>query len=89
MIDNVHNNQISHAMGANASPHPDAANKPAADESDATFQVNFADLINQAIQPSETEKDAVQKARELLQSGRLTTPQNIQSAAENIVTFGV
>jgi len=89
MIDNIHNNQVAHAMGSSAFPHADAANRRLCEESDATLQVNFADLINQAIQAAETDADAVQKARELLQSGRLTSPENIRSAAENIVTFGI
>lgn len=89
MIENIRNNQITPAMGMNLPARADATNKPAADESDATLQVNFADLINQAIQESETEKDAVQKARALLQSGQLTSLENIRSAAENIVTFGI
>ena len=50
MIDNIQNNQIAHAMGKTALPHPGPTNKPAADGSDATLQVSFADLINQAIQ---------------------------------------
>ena len=89
MINNVHNNQIAQAMGRNALPHADATNKPAADRSDATLQVNFADVINQAIQTSETEMDAVRRARALLESGQLTSLENIRSAAENIVTFGI
>jgi xanthine/CO dehydrogenase XdhC/CoxF family maturation factor len=89
MIDNVRNNQIAQAMGKTALPHPGATSKPAADGSDATLQVSFADLISQAIQGSQTETDAVQKARELLQSGRLTSPENIRSAAQNILTDGI
>jgi len=89
MIDNVQNNQIGQTTGRTILPHPDPASKPAADGSDATLQVTFADLINQAAQTPETETDAVQKARELLQSGQLTTPQNIRSAAEAIVTYDI
>lgn len=89
MIDNIQNNQIAQPMGRNSLPHPDPADKPAADGSDATLQVTFADLINQAIQASETETDAVQKARELLQSGHLTNIENIRSAAGSIVTYGI
>jgi len=89
MIDNVRNNQIAQAMGRNVLPHADATSKPAADRSDATLQANFTDLINQAIQASETEMDAVRKARALLESGQLTSLENIRSAAENIVTFGI
>ncbi len=89
MIDNVQNNQVAHAIGKTAQPHPGPTNTPAADGSDATLQISFADLINQAIQVSQTETDAVQGARELLQSGRLTSPENIRSAAANIVTYGI
>jgi hypothetical protein len=89
MIDNVQNSQIKQVMGINAMPHLDPTGKPAADGSDATLQVSFADLINQAIQTSETDTEVVQKARELLQSGRLTSPQNVRSAAAEIVRFGI
>lgn len=89
MIENVHNSQIAQAMGRNAMPHADATNKTAVDGLDATLQADFADLINQAIQASETETDAVQRARALLQSGQLTSLENIRSAAENIITFGI
>jgi len=89
MINNIQNNQITHAMGTNGLPRADAANRRVADDSDATLQADFADLINQAVQPTEAETNAVQKARELLGSGRLTSPENIRSAAENIVSFGI
>ncbi len=89
MIDNIQNSQVKQAMGMNPLPHPDPTGKPATDGSDATLQVSFADLINQAIQASETDMDVVQKARELLQSGRLTSPQNIRSAAAEIIRFGI
>jgi hypothetical protein len=89
MIDNIHNNEITQAMGRNALPRTDAANRPAGDGSDATLQADFADLIHQALQASETETDAVRRARALLESGQLTSPENIRSAAENIVTLGI
>ena len=89
MINNIQNNQIAHAMGTNGLPHADATNKRVAQGVDATLQVNFADLINQAMQPTEAEVNAVQKARELLAAGQLTSPENIRSAAQNIVSFGI
>jgi len=89
MIENIQNNPIAQAPGRNALPHPDAASRPAGDASDATLQVDFADLVSQAIQASDTETDAVQKARELLKSGQLTSLENIRSAAQDIVTFGI
>jgi hypothetical protein len=89
MIENIKNNQITHRIGMNAAPRADAAGRPAAEGLDATVQVNFADMVNQALQTTETDADAVQKARELLQSNRLTTPENIRSAAEDMLTFGI
>lgn len=89
MIENIQNNQMTRTMGTKTAPHADATNRPAANDLDATLQVNFADTVNQALQTTETEADAVARARELLQSNRLTTPENIRSAAENILTFGV
>ena len=89
MIDNIRNNQIAQALGMNALPHPDTAGKPATGGSDATLRIDFADLIDQALAASETEQDAVRKAREMLQAGQLTTPQNIRAAAENIRTLGI
>jgi hypothetical protein len=89
MIDNIQNHQVAHAMGSSTLPHAEGANRRFCKDSDATVQVNFADLIDQAVQTAETDADAVPKARELLQSGQLTTPENIRSAAQNIVTFGI
>jgi hypothetical protein len=89
MINNIHNHQVTNAMGSNTLPHAEAANRRLCEQSDATAQVNFADLINQAMQTTEAEADAVQKARELLQSGQLTSPENIRAAAESIITFGI
>ncbi len=89
MINNIHSNQVTNPMGSNALPHAEGANRRLTEQSDAIAQVNFADLINQAMQAEQAEADAVQRARELLQSGRLTSLENIRSAAENIVTFGI
>jgi len=89
MIENIQNNLVGQMMGINTPPRTDTAGQPAVDDPDATLQVNFADVVNQAMQATETDVDAVTKARELLQSGRLTTPENIRSAAEDILTFGI
>lgn len=89
MIDNIQNSQITPPTGMPTPPQPDRTSKPADEGLDATLQIRFADLIQQAMQASETDTDAVQKARELLQSGQLTSLQNLRSAAENIVTFGI
>ncbi len=89
MIDNIRNNQVAHIMGTGGLPHADTANKPLSGESDATLQVHYAHLIDQATQTGKANTDAVRKARELWRCGRLTTLENIRSAAENIALFGI
>ncbi len=89
MIDNIHNNQVAHIMGTGGLPHADTANKPLSGESDATLQVRYAHLIEQATQTGKANTDALRKARELLRCGQLTSPENIRSAAENIALLGI
>jgi len=88
MIDNV-TNRVGQALSKTAMPHPDPANIRPASGSDATIQVEFADILNRARQAQEADSDAVQKARELLLSGRLTSPENIRAAAESILNTGI
>lgn len=87
MIENIQNNPVARTMGINTGPHADGGPRTTTDATDATLQINFADMINQALQM--TEMDAVEKARELLQSNQLVSPENIRSAAENLLSFGI
>lgn len=89
MIENIRNNQVSHIMGKGVAPNADVKNGRSSEGTDATLQVNFADLIGRAMQAEEADPNAVEKARELLQSGELTSGENIRSAARNMLTFGI
>jgi hypothetical protein len=89
MIHNINVNEIGQTLGKTPLPHPDLANTRPPSDSDATIEVSFAEIINKARQAEEADSDAVQKARELLLSGRLTSPENIRAAAENILRFGI
>jgi len=88
MINNVTNN-VGQALGKTSLPHPDPANMHPPSDSDATIQVQFADILSQARQVEEADNSAVQQARELLLSGRLTSPENVRAAAENILDSGI
>ncbi len=88
MIDNV-TNRVGQALSKTALPHPDPANTRPASGSDATIQVEFADILNQAKQAEEPGSDAVQRARELLLSGRLTSPENVRAAAQAVLNTGI
>ena len=88
MIDNVINH-VGQALGKTPLPHPDPANIRPSSDSDATIQVEFADILNRAKQTDETDSTAMEKARELLLSGQLTNPENVRAAAENILNLGI
>ncbi len=62
---------------------------PPQSDADVSVQVDYASLIEQAIQPPETDAQAVEQARQLLLSGRLDNPRNVKEAAENIAKFGI
>jgi hypothetical protein len=65
------------------------SNNPAKTGLDASLQVSYDSLIEQAEQIAPEDASVVQQARELLLSGQLDSPENIQAAAEAIVKLGV
>jgi hypothetical protein len=56
---------------------------------DATLQIQYAPLVAQAIQGSESDCEAVQKAQALLASGQLDSVDAIRAAAQDLVDFGI
>jgi hypothetical protein len=56
---------------------------------DATLQIQYAPLVNQAIQGSESDCEAVQRAQALLASGQLDSVEAIRAAAQDLVDFGI
>ena len=65
-----------------AGPFPD-------NDADVSVQVKYAFLIEKAMQQPQTDTQLIQRARDLLLSGQLESPENIRRAAENIVKFGI
>lgn len=88
MIDNIHS-QIGQVLGATPLPKPESSDTRREADSDAALQVNFGDLIGAAKQAEAGDVDAVRKARELVNNGRLTTMENIRAAAQNILSTGI
>ena len=56
---------------------------------DASIKVGYGNLIADALQLAQTEEGTVERARELIASGQLDTPENIRSAATNMLQFGI
>lgn len=88
MIDKININQISDYFDGSQAGQQKRS-KAIANKADATLQIDSARLMEQALNSQPTETDAVQKAKELLQSGQLDNPAYIREAAANIVKFGV
>ena len=89
MIDEVDTNQNRDFLEKSSSRQPNSAKVLPNDEADVSVQVNYASLIDNAMQSPPTDTQAVQRARELLLSGQLESPENVREAAENIVNFGI
>lgn len=89
MIDEVGTNNIRDFLEKSSSRPPNSAGALPNDDEDVSVEVNYASLIDTAMQSPETDTQAVQRARELLLSGQLESPESVQEAAENIVNFGI
>jgi hypothetical protein len=89
MINNIDINRVGHLMGQASFPTPDPVNTRQTNQADAALHVSFGDLISQAKNSAEADAAAVEEARQLLVSGQLTSLENVQSAAQNILSFGI
>lgn len=89
MIHNIDANRVGHLMGQAPLPTPDPVNSRQSDQVDAALHVSFGDLISQAKDSAQADAAAVEEARQLLLSGRLTSQENVQAAARNMLTTGI
>jgi len=56
---------------------------------DASLNVEYGNLIADALHFPQADEHTVERARELIASGQLDTPENIRTAAANIIQLGV
>jgi len=89
MIEKIENNQVPDILKESSAMQSSPSNIPAKTGLDASLQVSYDSLIEQAKQIPPEDASVVQRARELLLSGQLDNPENIRAAAEAIVKFGV
>ncbi|UCG46223.1 MAG: hypothetical protein JSU94_12035 [Phycisphaerales bacterium] len=89
MIEKILGNQVQDILDRSSAKQPDTAKVSVDSRTDALLQANYACLIEKAKAVCETDTKAVQRAKELLLSGRLDTPQNIRCAAERIIDGGI
>jgi hypothetical protein len=89
MIDKVNTSQLqdilTNAFAKEARNTEPGQSRPA----DASLQADYVALIKQAAAACTNDNTNLQKVKELLESGKLETPENISQAAQNIASFGV
>jgi hypothetical protein len=89
MIDKIAaNNQPLIESGSSAG-QPSRSRGPGGNDVDVSVQVNYASLVDKAIQPLKTDDQAVREARQLLSSGKLDNMDIIRQAADNILKYGI
>ncbi|MHC4744172.1 MAG: hypothetical protein ACYS8Z_19820 [Planctomycetota bacterium] len=89
MIEPIDANQIRETLEKAAAQLPDPGIARVDNRTDASLQTDFAPLIENAVQPPQTDEQAVRQAKEMLASGQLDTPENYIEAASRIIDFGI
>lgn len=89
MIEKINNNPVPDILKESSAMQPNPSNTPANDQVDASLQVSYDSLIEQAKQIPPEDASVIQRARELLLSSQLDNPENIRAAAEAILKFGI
>lgn len=89
MIEKIENNQVPDILKESSAMQPKPSKTSAEAGLDASFQVSYDSLIEQAKQVPPEDASVVQRARQLLLSGELDNPENIRAVAEEIVKFGI
>ena len=77
------------SSGLDPSKKPDIEKTPQPDAADSTLRTEYEPFIQRALQLDDIDTLAVAEAKEALETGRLNTPEAIQSAAENILNNGI
>jgi hypothetical protein len=89
MIEKINTNQVRELLEESSSRKPKTEAAVPNSNADVSVQVNYAALIDEAMQPSKMDAGAVSAAQKLLLSGRLESKQNYREAAKNIIKFGI
>ena len=89
MIEKINNNQVPDIFKESSPKQTGRSGSSVNKQVDASLQVTYDSLIEKAKQVPPEDANAVQRARQILLSGRLESPENIRAAAENIVRFGI
>jgi len=89
MIEKIDGGNINEIMDKSVAKKPACPRTTPPTREDASLQLDYASYIEKAIKIPKSDPAAVQRARDLLLSGRLDNPHAIRAAAKNIADFGI
>ncbi|HUV41715.1 MAG TPA: hypothetical protein VMW23_08015 [Sedimentisphaerales bacterium] len=90
MVEKINTNQIPNFLDKTSAGQLNNNDSAPNNDPEVSLQVDYASFIESALaQTLEADSQAVQKAKQLLDSGRLDTEENITAAAEEIADFGI
>lgn len=89
MIEQIgtNNQPLIESGSSTAQPVPSGALR--GNDVDVSVQVNYASLVEKALQPPQTDDQRLQQAKELLLSGGLDSEEIIKGAIENLLAYGI
>jgi len=89
MIKNVDTHRLQDMLPKPVSKKSRAGQTTDVPSPDASIKVEYGNLIADALQLGQEDERIVERARELIASGQLDTPENIRHAATNMLQLGV
>lgn len=89
MISKINNNKTCEVLKGPVSGQSDSLRSAGKNKADASLQISYELLLEKAGQEPVEDTTKVERARQMLLSGELDSPENIRKAAENMVNFGI
>jgi len=89
MIEQIGSNNQPLIESGSSTGQPNTPGALRGNDVDVSIQVNYASLIDKAMQPPKTDNQRVQQARELFLSGRLESDDIIEGAVKNLLQYGI
>ena len=89
MIDKIGPNNQPLIESGLSSGQPNLPGALRGNDVDVSVQVDYASLVDKAMQPPETDNQKVQWAREMLLSGELYSEKIIREAIDNMLKYGI
>ena len=89
MIDKIGTDRIRDMAEQSAPRQPEASTPLAESQIDASLHVDYASLVEKALQIPEINTSAVEEARLQLLSGNLDTLDSAKEAARNMLEYGI